>query len=212
MRKNKNTNDDFETYWNPKTKLIQVEGFEKMGKDIDIDIYNDLYLLIFMFKCNAKKNDCLTRDEFNLGLKNLSIKKFINLKRSKNDLKKKYLYNGSPSKDNKDFFIYLFTVNLNTKTKKIDFECTQLYFTMYFLKSLPLVNKFLEFIKTQKKEYKLNKDEWISFYDFIVQLGNTFPQGYDLGTAWTVILDEFYIQYCKSQNIPLPEGYTEEEI
>ncbi|MCQ2821723.1 MAG: DCN1-like protein [archaeon] len=105
----------------------------------------------------------------------------------------------------------MFTINADAKTKLIDFDITKAYFPMFFKKNEKLVEEILKFMEVDKKEYKLKKDEWLSFFDFICQLGNTFPNGYDLATAWTLLLDEYYIKYAKAHNIPLPEGYGEEE-
>ena len=82
---------------------------------------------------------------------------------------------------------------------------------MFFQSNTGLINELINYLEKDKKEYKLLRDEWISIYDFMEQLGSTFPNGYDLGTAWTVILDNFYIKYAKQHKIPLPEGYGDDE-
>lgn len=55
----------------------------KMGKDLNIDIYNDLFIIYFFCRCNAKQLDFLTLKEYETGLNYIGIDKF-------SDLKKKY--------------------------------------------------------------------------------------------------------------------------
>ena len=42
---------EFVNYSNLKTKKIEQEGMEKMGKALGIDIYTDLFITYFFFKC-----------------------------------------------------------------------------------------------------------------------------------------------------------------
>ena len=42
---------DFMKYADPKTKQIKVEGMEKMGKVLNIDIYTDIFITYFFYKC-----------------------------------------------------------------------------------------------------------------------------------------------------------------
>ena len=41
---------DFMNYAN-KEKRIEQEGYEKMGKTLGIDIYNDMFITYFAYKC-----------------------------------------------------------------------------------------------------------------------------------------------------------------
>lgn len=52
----------------------------KMGKDLNIDIYDDLFIIFFLYKCDAKQIDCITDTEFTKGLNNLNVKNFKELK------------------------------------------------------------------------------------------------------------------------------------
>ena len=69
MQVNKKNNFDY----------IKLEGFEKMGADLGIDIMSDLFLVYFLFKCKARKNDCLTKKEFENGLNAMGLNKFTDL-------------------------------------------------------------------------------------------------------------------------------------
>ena len=59
---------------------MTIEGMIKMGKDLNIDIYNDLFIIFFLYKCDAKQIDCITETEFSKGLNNLYVKNFKELK------------------------------------------------------------------------------------------------------------------------------------
>ena len=91
---------------------------------------------------------------------------------------------------------------MDKKTKLIEFDYTELYFTKFFPKHSKIVTLFLTFLEKEKKNCKLNKDQWVSFVDVIDTIANDFPKGYNL--------DEFYIDYCKKNNIEIPK--QEEEM
>ena len=61
----------------------------KMGTDLKIDIYNDLFIIYFFYKCKAKQLEFLTEKEFETGLHALDVYKFSDLK-SKYKI---YIYN-----------------------------------------------------------------------------------------------------------------------
>ena len=41
---------DFKSFADPKVKKIKVEGMEKMGKVLGIDIYTDIFITYFFYK------------------------------------------------------------------------------------------------------------------------------------------------------------------
>lgn len=102
------------------------------------------------------------------------------------------------------FYSFLFTFNMNKKSKKISFEATELYFKSLFGKYSALVNLFLNYLIKTKQE-GLNNDQWNCFKDFIQVFGNKFPKEYCINDSWPTLFDDFYIDYCKEHNIPLPE-------
>ena len=107
-------------------------------------------------------------------------------------------------------FTFLFTFNMDKKTKLIEFDYTELYFTKFFPKHSKIVTLFLTLLEKEKKNCKLNKDQWVSFLDFIDTIANDFPRGYNLNDSWPLLFDEFYIDYCKKNNIEIPK--QEEEM
>lgn len=93
---------------------------------------------------------------------------------------------------------------MDKKTKLIEFDYTDLYFRKIFQKYLKIVKPFLQFLQSQKSQ-KLNKDQWTSFFDLISMIGNNFPTGYSLNDSWPILFDEFYVDYCKKNNIEIPK-------
>ena len=59
---------DFANYAN-KEKQIDQDGYEKMGKTLGIDIYNDMFITYFAFKCGANTVDYITEDQYIEGMK-----------------------------------------------------------------------------------------------------------------------------------------------
>ena len=59
---------DFMNYAN-KEKQIEQDGYEKMGKTLGIDIYSDIFITYFVYKCNSKTIEYITEDQYIEGLK-----------------------------------------------------------------------------------------------------------------------------------------------
>ncbi len=60
---------DFMNYADPKTKKITEDGYEKMGKTLGIDIYTDIFITYFSYKCESKQLDFITEAEYIKGMK-----------------------------------------------------------------------------------------------------------------------------------------------
>lgn len=93
---------------------------------------------------------------------------------------------------------------MDKKTKRISYEATELYFKSLFRNHLKLVNLFLNYL-IEIKQDGLSSDQWNCSKDFIETFGANFPKEYCINDAWPTLFDDFYIHYCKQNNIPLPE-------
>ena len=60
---------DFMNYADPKKKKISEDGYEKMGKTLAIDIYTDIFITYFAYKCGSKQLEFITEPEYIKGLK-----------------------------------------------------------------------------------------------------------------------------------------------
>ena len=52
-----------------KQRQIDQDGYEKMGKTLGIDIYNDTFITYIVFKCDANTIDYITEDQYMEGMK-----------------------------------------------------------------------------------------------------------------------------------------------
>ena len=48
------------------------------------------------------------------------------------------------------------------------------------------------------------------FLDFIQNMGTSFPKDYNMAEYYPIIVDEFYIWYCKKHGIKIPDPDEEE--
>ena len=52
--KTESIRNDFLNYVDTNTNKIEIEGMEKMGKTLEIDIYTDIFITYFFFRCDCK--------------------------------------------------------------------------------------------------------------------------------------------------------------
>ena len=60
---------DFINYADPKKRKIDENGYEKMGKTLGIDIYTDIFITYFVYKCGSKQLEFITESEYIKGMK-----------------------------------------------------------------------------------------------------------------------------------------------
>ncbi len=202
--------EDFKNYCN-NAKIIDEDGMVKIGEDLGIDIYTDMFFPYFLYKCKAKKLEEITLNEYKTGLNAFYIKSIRSLPKSKLTSFKTDI----TSKDFEDFYKYLYQIN-QTKSKLVSYEVVEVYFKELFMNKYPFVENFLTFLKEKKKDLGLNKDQWLSFYDLLKYLGKTkkFEDCYNMNEAWPVLFDDFYLYYCEIKKIkprlPEQENYYSE--
>ena len=199
-----NNNSDFEKYFNPKTEVLDEEGMIKIGKDLNIDIYTNMFFPYFFYKCSAKKLDEVTKSEYNKGLNYFKVKSIMNI--SKNNINNFQF--DIFKEDFKNYYEYIF--NINNNKNNIDYEIIEIYFPEFF-KKYKFVNDFIIFLK-EKNIKNLNKDQYFQFYELIKEIGNKFPNDYNSEVdSWPSLFDEFFYYYCDKNNIkynkPSDENY-----
>ena len=201
---NNNNISDFEKYFNPKTEVLDEEGMIKLGKDLNIDIYTNMFIPYFFYKCSAKKLDEVTKSEYNKGLNYFNVKSILNI--SKNNINNFQF--DIFKEDFKKYYEYIF--NINNNKNNIDYEIIEIYFPELF-KKYKFVNDFITFLK-EKNIKNLNKDQYFQFYELIKEIGNKFPNDYNSEIdSWPSLFDEFFYYYCDKNNIkykkPEDENY-----
>ena len=201
---------DFMNYDN-KERKIEDTGYEKMGKTLGIDIYKDIFMIYFVFKCGATTLEYITESEYMQGLKALKCNNLNEVKNKIQKIRENLLV--IDTDDFRNFYNFLFSFNVQEKgaklkTRSLDYDVVELYFKGLFFQ-FKFINEFLEFLR--EKKVGLKWDEWNTFLDFLKDKGATFPKNYEYGTAYyPSICDEFYIWYCKKHGIKIPDEDEEE--
>lgn len=188
---------DFLNYADPKSKKIKVEGMEKMGKTLGIDIYTDIFITYFFYKCGCKSMEEVTEQEYVAGLKSFRENTLAEIKGKIIKIKEKLL--DCSSKDFSRFYNFLFTFNVEKKTKLIPIEVVEVYFNQLFKDQFSIVTPFLKFIMEVQKLKGLNKDQWECFLDFLLNQGTTFPNDYNCDEYYPLLFDDFFKWYIEGQ-------------
>ena len=201
---------DFMNYANKEHKIDQ-DGYEKMGKTLGIDIYNDMFITYFVYKCNSKTVDYITEDQYIEGMKAFRCNTLNEIKGQIMKIRGQLLEIGN--EDFKNFYYFLFDLNVpgsekDRKNKSISFDLVELYFKGLFCDQFPVAKEFLEFLK--KKNVGLKWDEWRTFLDFLKEKATVFPKDYNVSDYFPILIDEFYYWYCKKHNIPIPKDEEED--
>jgi hypothetical protein len=197
---------DFMNYANAKTKKIDENGYEKMGKTLSIDIYTDIFMTYFVYKCEAKQMEFITESEYIKGLKAFRCNTLEEVKKKIMDIRGELL--NINTEDFRKFYNYLFDLNVpgseqEKKKKSLSFDVIEVYFNSLFCNQFKIAKEFLDYLK--EKKVGLKWDEWRMFLDFIQNMGTTFPQDYNMAEYYPVIVDEFYLWYCKKHGIKIPD-------
>ena len=197
---------DFMNYANGKTKKIDENGYEKMGKTLGIDIYTDIFMTYFVYKCEAKQMEFITESEYIKGLKAFRCNTLEEVKKKIIDIRGELL--SINTEDFRKFYNYLFDLNVpgseqEKKKKSLSFDVIEVYFNSLFCNQFNIAKEFLDYLK--EKKVGLKWDEWRMFLDFIQNMGTSFPKDYNMAEYYPVIVDEFYLWYCKKHGIKIPD-------
>ena len=203
---------DFMNYADPKTKKINEDGYGKMGKTLGIDIYTDIFITYFVFRCGAKQMDFITEKEYIQGIKYFKCNTLAEVKNKIIYIREELLE--IQNEDFRKFYYFLFDLNVpgteqEKKKKTISFEVVEVYFNSLFCNQFAIAKEFLAYL-TDKKIAGLKWDEWRMFLDFIQNMGTTFPKDYNMAEYYPIIIDEFYLWYCKKHGIKIPDLDEEE--
>jgi len=181
-----------------KNGLMTGDEMAIFCKDLDIDLYEDIFITYFLYRCNCKKFAEVTLAEFATGMQSFEAQ-------TAKDVKSKITYTREElldvhSEDFMKFWEFLWTFNIEKKKTTLDFEICKLYIEKLLGDFFPLCKSFVEFLQG-KKNLGLKKDEWKCFLELCKQLGTDFPKGYLVEEAWPTLFDEYYEEYKKKNNI-----------
>ena len=204
---------DFMNYADPKTKKINENGYEKMGKTLGIDIYTDIFMVYFAYKCDSKNLEFITEKEYINGLKAFKCNTLAEVKNKIMNIKGDLL--DIHSEDFRNFYNYLFDLNVpgsetEKKKKTISFDIIEVYFKSLFCNQFKIAKEFLSYLA--QKKIGLKWDEWRMFLDFIQNEGKKFPEDYNMADYYPIVIDEFYLWYCKKHGIKIPNPDEDEDF
>ena len=204
---------DFMNYADPRTKKINEDGYEKMGKTLGIDIYTDIFMTYFVYKCGSKQMEFITEKEYIQGIKAFKCNTLAEVKNKIVNIRGELL--DIHNEDFRNFYNFLFDLNIpgteqEKKKKSISLDIVEVYFNSLFCNQFPIAKEFLQYLAEKKDGLKW--DEWRMFLDFIQNMGTSFPKDYNMAEYYPIIVDEFYLWYCKKHGIKIPNPDEEEEF
>ncbi|CAL5376312.1 unnamed protein product [Camellia sinensis] len=139
--------------------------------------HTDVRILMLAWKMNAQKQGYFTQDEWQRGLKALTVD-------TVNKLKNALL---------EDFYSFAFQFCLTEdKQKWIDVECICELLDIVMGSQFPSqVASFTKYLKIHNDYKVINMDQWTSFLRFCSQISFPNLKNYDTIEAWPLILDDF---------------------
>lgn len=170
---------------------------EIMGKTLDINIYEDIFITFFFFRCACQNMEEVSEEEYVRGLKAFGFESLEQLK--ENIVYVREVLLNLASTTFKEFYQFLFKFNMIKKSKTITIEVVEVYFKELFGLQFSIVTDFLSFIINHKKLACLTKDQWDCFLDFLLNQGSTFPSNYNCDEYYPLLFDEFYHWYLKKK-------------
>ena len=182
---------DFELFFNQETKLLDLDGIDKIGTELNIDIDTNMILPYFLYRCGVKKLENISLNEYNNGLEYFKVSSIRNI--DKNSWKMKFT-----QKEFKNFYTYLY--ELNAIKKIVPFEVIEVYFPQLF-ENIFFVKDFVNFLKKKENNNGLNKDQWDCFLELVKQFENNFPENFLVEDSWPILFDDFYYEYCNNHGI-----------
>ena len=202
---------DFINYADPKKRKIDENGYEKMGKTLGIDIYTDIFITYFVYKCGSKQLEFITESEYIKGMKAFKCNTLNDVKSKIMKIREKLLE--IHNEDFRNFYYFLFDLNVpgteqEKKKKSLSLEIVEVYFKSLFCDQFSLSKEFLQFLK--EKNVGLKWDEWRTYLDFLQNHGISFPKDYNPADFYPKIVDDFYYWYCKKHEIKIADPDDEE--
>ena len=186
---------DFEVYADADEGVVTFEGLAQLADDLGIDPSSDTKLLAMCWRLGAEKPGCLSKEEWARFAENRHLPTYGKaqtvsvLKAGWNSLDPNFLDNG----EFKPFFRFCFEFNREGTKRFLERDTALALLPLCVEDRSRHTQLFLEFLGTKPEDFKLNRDQWCSFLDFSLAVGEP-PEfaGWDAeGSSWPILLDEF---------------------
>jgi len=132
----------------------------------------------------------ITLEEFARGMISYNVKDTKDLANQITYTREELL--DTTTNDFKQFWSYLFKINLEKKSQVLRLEVCKLYIDNLLSLHFTICSPFLTFVEKEKKLPGLKQDEWNMFLQFCIELGAQFPTGYKKEDYWPILFDEYY--------------------
>ena len=186
---------DFLLYANAQTKTIQEDGMERMGTTLGIDVYTDMFITFFFYKCGCKSLEEVSEDEYVRGLTAFNCNALKDVK-NKIENTREILLN-IESAEFRRFYTFLYAFNFIKKSKTIHIDVVEVYFNNLF-ECFPITRRLVHYLKNVVKVQGLTKDQWECSLDFFINHGSSFPKKYNVDEYYPVLFDDFYRWYLEN--------------
>jgi hypothetical protein len=172
-----------------------------LGEKLGIDATEDIRILVLLWKmdCNEKPG-CISLSEWTTGCEALDVDSFEAMAELLPSFELGFLENS----DFRDFFKFCFKFNLSgthrTLPKEVVIELLQL--VLKDRDPYQRVQSFCNFLQQPESTYTcITMDQWCSFFDFNIEVGNDLTSYDESTSAWPVLIDEF-VDYLAKQPAP----------
>ena len=193
---------DFEIYADADEGAVTFEGLAQLAEDLGIDPSSDTKLLAMCWRLGAEKPGCLSKEEWSRFAENRHLPTYGKaqtvsvLKAGWNSLDPNFLDNS----EFKPFFRFCFEFNREGTKRFLERDTALALLPLCVEDRSRHTQLFLEFLGTKPEDFKLNRDQWCSFLDFSLAVGEA-PEfsGWDAEeSSWPILLDEF-VEFCQAK-------------
>jgi Cullin binding len=171
-----------------------------LGEQLGIDVTADVRILVLLWKMDCKeKPGSITLTEWTNGCELLGVDSFDGMVSQLPSLELGFLENAAF----KDFYKFCFKFNLTgthrTLPKELVVELLQL--VLKDRDPYDRVGPFISFLQQTDSSYScITMDQWCSFFDFSIEMGEDVSTYDESTSAWPVLIDEFVDYLAKHQS------------
>ena len=166
-----------------------------MGTTLGVDIYTDMFITFFFYKCGCKSLEEVSEDEYIRGLTAYNCNTLKDVKNRIENTREILL--NIESTEFRKFYTVLYTFNFIKKLKMIPIDVVEVYFNNLF-ECFPLTKRLIDYLKNVTKSQGLTKDQWECSLDFFINHGSSFPKKYNVDEYYPVLFDDFYRWYLEN--------------
>jgi Cullin binding len=180
---------------------VSFIGIATLGEKLGIDASEDIRILVLFWKIDCKEiPGSITQAEWTKGCETLGVDSFDSMA----DLLPSYDLGFMENSAFKDFFKYCFKFNLTGTHRTLPKEVAVdlLHLILKDRDPYKRVESFCKFLQRPDCTYTcITMDQWCSFFDFNIEVGDDISNYDESTSAWPVLIDEF-VDYLANEPIP----------